>query len=147
VRASAETAAAPIPGVRFSRLRGTRCGAGILKTVRFVTNLYVSHTVRISTARQQQHEAAASQPTGRLPDRWRAGPGRSRASSRLPRSAGRARRSNANRIRRRPTSYERSQAVKQTFVRLRRAAVVFVRCTVASHIKQRTVRQALFIPL
>src|SRR6218665_981831 len=34
---------------RFSRLRGTRCGAGILKTVRLVSNLDVWHTVRIST--------------------------------------------------------------------------------------------------
>jgi hypothetical protein len=104
-RASAEAAAARIAGARFDRLRGTRCGAGILKTVRLVTNLDVSHTVRISTARQRN----GSQPTRRLPDRWHAGPGRSRASSRLPRVfRDRARRSKANRVRRRPTSYQQA---------------------------------------
>jgi hypothetical protein len=63
----------------------------------------VSHTVRISTARRRK----GSQPTRRLPDRWHAGPGRSRASSRLHRARDRVRRSNvAKRIRRRSTSYQ-----------------------------------------
>lgn len=51
-RPSAEAAADLDADARFSRLRGTRCGAGILKTVRLVSNLDVWHTVRISTARQ-----------------------------------------------------------------------------------------------
>src|SRR6218665_1607134 len=52
----AEAAADLDADARFSRLRGTRCGAGILKTVRLVSNLDVWHTVRISTARQPPME-------------------------------------------------------------------------------------------
>src|SRR6218665_957961 len=55
-RPSAEAAADLDADARFSRLRGTRCGAGILKTVRLVSNLDVWHTVRISTARQPPME-------------------------------------------------------------------------------------------
>lgn len=100
------------------------------------------HTVRISTANRNRS------PTRRLPDRWRDGPGRSRASSRLPRLAAEL----ADREQR--TEFASSPDVARTVhalladgraseaVRLRRA--LFARCTTASRIKQRTVCQAVF---
>ena len=130
-RAAAEAvAAAQMAGARFSRLRGTRCGAGILKTVRFVTKQDVSHTVRISTARRRK----GSQPTRRLPDRWHAGPGRSRASSRLPRSRDRVRRSNvAKRIRRRSTSYQPTdKQVDKRRITKRHTPLVALPCSYAA---------------
>ena len=144
-RASAEAAAALIAGARFSRLRGTRCGAGILKTVRLVTNLHESHTVRISTARQlKSTDETLAGPLARWP---RSQPGVLEIASCLAAElADRKRFEVAHR------STSSKQAGRQTETqtptrpdaRLRRA--VFVRCTAASRIKQRTVRQAMFIP-
>jgi hypothetical protein len=91
-----------------------------------------------------------SQPTRRLPDRWHAGPGRSRASSRLPRSAAEFADRKRTEVAHRSTSSKQTgrqtetQTPTRPDARLRRA--VFVRCTAASRIKQCTVRQAIFIP-
>jgi hypothetical protein len=92
-----------------------------------------------------------SQPTRRLPDRWSDVPGRSRASSRLPRLAAElAQRERRNEFARlRSTSHEQAEHIRQTSappgaVRLRRAALL-ARCTTASRIERRTACQAIVI--
>lgn len=149
-RASAEAAAVPIAGAIFSRLRGTRCGAGILKTVRLVTNLDVWHNVRISTARQNKStDETLAGPLAR----W---PGSQPGVFEIASESSIARRSKSE-----PSSpsldaalteqqpYRRHDArktltVDRTVDCLSRCQ--FARCTAASRIKQSTVWQALFHP-